>query len=95
MSTYGFGPAVARWGGFLSDLVCVPYAEHMLVPLPAGVAPAAVASASDNIADAWRAVAPPLRATSRARRCWSSAAPAPARSGCMPSRWRSASARSR
>ena len=60
MSTYGFGPAVARWGGFLSELVCVPYAEHMLVPLPAGVAPAAVASASDNISDAWRAVAPPL-----------------------------------
>src|SRR5437016_3435560 len=24
MSTYGFGPAVERWGGFLSDLVCVP-----------------------------------------------------------------------
>jgi threonine dehydrogenase-like Zn-dependent dehydrogenase len=61
MSTYGFGPAVARWGGFLSDLVCVPYAEHMLVALPDGVAPVAVASASDNIADAWRAVAPPLQ----------------------------------
>jgi threonine dehydrogenase-like Zn-dependent dehydrogenase len=60
MATYGFGPAVARWGGFLSDLVLVPYAEHMLVPLPAGLAPAAVASASDNIADAWRAVAPAL-----------------------------------
>jgi alcohol dehydrogenase len=60
MSTYGFGPAVERWGGFLSDLVCVPYAEHMLVPVPAGLEPAAVASASDNISDAWRAVAPPL-----------------------------------
>ncbi len=60
MSTYGFGPAVERWGGFLSDLVLVPYAEHMLVPLPEGVAPAAVASASDNISDAWRAVGPPL-----------------------------------
>jgi alcohol dehydrogenase len=60
MSTYGFGPAVERWGGFLSDVVHVPYAGHMLVPLPAGLAPAAVASASDNIADAWRAVAPPL-----------------------------------
>ena len=57
MASYGFGPAVERWGGFLSDLVCVPYAEHMLVPLPAGVDPAAVASASDNISDAWRAVA--------------------------------------
>lgn len=60
MSTYGFGPAVDRWGGFLSDVVFVPYAEHMLVPVPAGLAPAAVASASDNISDAWRAVGPPL-----------------------------------
>jgi threonine dehydrogenase-like Zn-dependent dehydrogenase len=60
MSTYGFGPAVARWGGFLADAVLVPYAGHMLVPLPDGLAPAAVASASDNISDAWRAVAPAL-----------------------------------
>ncbi len=60
MSTYGFGPAVEQWGGFLADLVCVPYAEHMLVPVPAGLEPAAVASASDNISDAWRAVAPAL-----------------------------------
>jgi alcohol dehydrogenase len=62
MATYGFGPAVERWGGFLSDLVAVPYAGHMLVPLPDGLAPASVASASDNISDAWRAVAPPLAA---------------------------------
>jgi alcohol dehydrogenase len=60
MSTYGFGPAVETWGGFLSDVVCVPYAEHMLVPVPAGLEPAAVASASDNLSDAWRAIAPPL-----------------------------------
>jgi threonine dehydrogenase-like Zn-dependent dehydrogenase len=60
MSTYGFGPAVEQWGGFLSDLVCVPYADQMLVPVPAGLKPAAVASASDNISDAWRAVAPQL-----------------------------------
>jgi threonine dehydrogenase-like Zn-dependent dehydrogenase len=60
MSTYGFGPAVERWGGFLSDLVCVPYADHMLVGVPAGLEPAAVASASDNISDAWRAVGPTL-----------------------------------
>jgi alcohol dehydrogenase len=60
MSTYGFGPAVEQWGGFLADLVCVPYAEHMLVSVPAGLAPAAVASASDNISDAWRTVAPAL-----------------------------------
>ncbi|HTA31820.1 MAG TPA: alcohol dehydrogenase catalytic domain-containing protein [Solirubrobacteraceae bacterium] len=60
MSSYGFGPAVERWGGFLSDVVCVPYAEHMLVPIPDGLEPAAVASASDNISDAWRAVGPAL-----------------------------------
>ena len=60
MSTYGFGPAVDRWGGFLSDLVEVPFAEHMLVPLPQGLEPSAVASASDNLSDAWRTVGPPL-----------------------------------
>ena len=60
MSTYGFGPAVDRWGGFLCDAVLVPYAQHMLAPLPAGLAPAALASASDNLSDAWRAVAPAL-----------------------------------
>jgi alcohol dehydrogenase len=60
MSTYGFGPAVERWGGFLADTVHVPYADHMLVALPEGLAAADVASASDNIADGWRAVAPAL-----------------------------------
>jgi alcohol dehydrogenase len=60
MSTYGFGPAVDQWGGFLSDLVEVPFAEHMLVPVPNGLEPAAVASASDNLSDGWRAVGPAL-----------------------------------
>lgn len=60
MSTYGFGPAVQRWGGFLSDSVLVPFADHMLVVVPDALAPAAVASASDNISDAWRSVGPAL-----------------------------------
>jgi threonine dehydrogenase-like Zn-dependent dehydrogenase len=60
LSTYGFGPAVHRWGGFLSDCVLVPYADHMLVAVPDGLASAAVASASDNISDAWRSVGPAL-----------------------------------
>jgi alcohol dehydrogenase len=60
-STYGFGPQVGVWGGFLSDLVPVPFAEHMLVPVPGGVASATVASASDNIGDAWRCVGPALQ----------------------------------
>ena len=55
-STYGFGFGDAYWGGFLADSVLVPYADHMLVPLPAGVSPEAAASASDNIPDAYRTV---------------------------------------
>jgi threonine dehydrogenase-like Zn-dependent dehydrogenase len=55
-STYGFGFGDAYWGGFLADLVRVPYADHMLVPLPAGVSVEAAASASDNIPDGYRAV---------------------------------------
>ena len=62
LSMYGFGAAGGDWGGALSDVVRVPYAEHMLVPLPAGVEPAAVASVGDNISDAWRTVAPHLEA---------------------------------
>jgi threonine dehydrogenase-like Zn-dependent dehydrogenase len=60
LSMYGFGALGGGWGGMLSDLALVPYAEAMLVPLPDGVDPAVVASAADNIADGWRAVAPAL-----------------------------------
>jgi threonine dehydrogenase-like Zn-dependent dehydrogenase len=60
MATYGFGPAVAEWGGFLSDSVLVPFADHMLLAMPDGLDSTALASASDNISDAWRTVAPAL-----------------------------------
>ncbi len=59
---FGFGPEQTRWGGFLADRIHVPYADAMLVPLPDGLAPEVAASASDNITDAHRAVAPALRA---------------------------------
>ena len=61
-SMYGFGALGGDWGGMLSDLLRVPYAEAMLVPVPPGLDPVAVASASDNIPDAWRCVAPHLAA---------------------------------
>jgi alcohol dehydrogenase len=48
-------PIGGDWGGLFSDRVRVPFADAMLVPLPAGVAPAQVASASDNLTDAWMA----------------------------------------
>jgi threonine dehydrogenase-like Zn-dependent dehydrogenase len=62
LSMFGFGPKAGDWGGMLSDLALVPYAEAMLVPLPEGVDPGAVASAADNMPDGWRAVAPGLDA---------------------------------
>jgi alcohol dehydrogenase len=61
-STYGFGAFGGDWGGALSDLVRVPFADFMAVPLPTGLAPVSAASVSDNIPDAWRAVAPGLEA---------------------------------
>jgi alcohol dehydrogenase len=59
---FGFPiPVGGAWGGAFSDLVRVPFADNMLVPVPHGVSPAAVASASDNLPDAWRTVGPHLR----------------------------------
>jgi alcohol dehydrogenase len=60
ISMYGFGLGGGHWGGAISDLLAVPFAEAMLVPVPDGVEPADVASASDNLADAYYRVAPYL-----------------------------------
>ena len=48
------------WGGALAELVRVPFADAMLVALPAGIAPVRAASASDNLPDGWRTVGPHL-----------------------------------
>jgi alcohol dehydrogenase len=53
-------PLGGDFGGLFSDAVRVPWAQHALIPLPAGVDPRAAASASDNLTDAYRAVAPGL-----------------------------------
>jgi threonine dehydrogenase-like Zn-dependent dehydrogenase len=59
MAMYGLGPlAGLDGGGFMSDLVLVPYADAMLLPMPAAVDPISIASLSDNIPDGWRAVGP-------------------------------------
>ncbi|MFD0360981.1 zinc-binding dehydrogenase [Nocardia sp. GCM10030253] len=61
LSTFGLGTVGGLgWGGLWADLALIPHADAMLVPLPAGVDPVAVASASDNIPDAYRSVAPQL-----------------------------------
>jgi threonine dehydrogenase-like Zn-dependent dehydrogenase len=59
MAMYGMAPlAGLDGGGFMSDLVLVPYADAMLIPIPDGVDPVAIASLSDNIPDGWRAIGP-------------------------------------
>ncbi|MEY4949195.1 MAG: hypothetical protein RL698_1406 [Pseudomonadota bacterium] len=61
-AAYGLAPTSGTdFGGALSDRVFVPFADHMLLPLPSGVNPVTAASASDNVADGWRAVGPHLR----------------------------------
>ncbi|MFE2037638.1 zinc-binding dehydrogenase [Streptomyces scopuliridis] len=66
MAMYG-APLGGSWGGLFSDLARVPYADAMLVPLPDGLDPVAMASASDNWSLAWRLVAPHLKRTPGAR----------------------------
>jgi alcohol dehydrogenase len=60
ISMYGFGVGGGHWGGALSDLLAVPYADAMLVPLPEGIDPVAAASVADNVCDGFRHVTPYL-----------------------------------
>jgi alcohol dehydrogenase len=62
VSMYGFGVAGGHWGGAYSELLAVPYADAMLVPLPPGIDPATAASVADNVCDGYRHVAPHLPA---------------------------------
>lgn len=61
-SMYGFGISGGLWGGALADVLAVPFADAMLVPLPNGVDPVAATGVADNISDAYRQVAPHLPA---------------------------------
>ena len=59
MAMYGMAPlAGLDGGGFLSDLVLVPFADAMLIEVPTAVDPVSIASLSDNIPDGWRGVGP-------------------------------------
>lgn len=60
LSGYGFGESMGPWGGAVCDLMRVPFADAMLVPVPTDIDPIKLASASDNMPDAWRGVAPVL-----------------------------------
>ncbi|MFL6655508.1 MAG: zinc-binding dehydrogenase [Sulfurifustis sp.] len=60
IAAYGFGAAMGSWGGAVSDRLRVPYADAMLLKVPETLDPLIVASASDNLPDAWRTVGPHL-----------------------------------
>lgn len=60
-AAYGLWRGGPDHGGALSDVMRVPFADHMLVALPAGVDLVAAASVCDNVADGWRGVAGPLK----------------------------------
>lgn len=67
LSAFGLGKAGGGFGGLVSDVVAVPYADGMLVPLPDDVDQVTAASLSCNIVDAYRCVAPHLRGRPGAR----------------------------
>ncbi|HVH17528.1 MAG TPA: alcohol dehydrogenase catalytic domain-containing protein [Myxococcota bacterium] len=59
LSDYGMQPlSGVEYGGMLSDLIRVPYAEAMLQPVARSLDPVALASVSDNVPDGYRALAP-------------------------------------
>ena len=60
LSMYGFGVVGGHWGGAVADELAVPFADAMLVGLPSGVDPVAVASVADTVCDGHRHVAPHL-----------------------------------
>jgi alcohol dehydrogenase len=61
-SMYGMSLVGGLWGGAFADELAVPFADAMLVALPAGIDPVAAASVADNVCDAYRHIAPHLPA---------------------------------
>lgn len=61
-SAFGLGPhGGTDYGGALADLVRVPWADHLLLPLPPSIDPVLACGIPDNISDGYRCVAAPLR----------------------------------
>lgn len=60
-TAFGLGPhGGIDLGGALAELVRVPWADVMLIPLPEGMDPVAAAGIPDNVSDGYRCVAGPL-----------------------------------
>lgn len=60
-TAFGLGPhGGIDLGGALAELVRVPWADVMLIPLPEGMDPVAAAGIPDNVSDGYLCVAAPL-----------------------------------
>lgn len=60
-TAFGLGPhGGVDLGGALAELVRVPWADVMLIPLPEGMDPVVAAGIPDNVSDGYRCVAAPL-----------------------------------
>lgn len=60
-TAFGLGPhGGIDLGGALAELVRVPWADVMLIPLPEGMDPVVAAGIPDNVSDGYRCVAAPL-----------------------------------
>jgi len=59
-ASYGMGRA-GNFGGGLADLMRVPFANAMLVPIPESADPTMLIGLADMATDAWRAVGPALQ----------------------------------
>lgn len=61
LSNYGLGPAGGGYGGGMSDLLSVPYADAMLLKLPNGLSPLDCVAMGCNLTEAYRCLAPRQR----------------------------------
>ena len=60
-TAFGLGPhGGIDLGGALAELVRVPWADVMLIPLPEGMDPVVAAGIPDNVSDGYRCLAAPL-----------------------------------
>lgn len=60
LSNYGLGARGGDWGGGMSDLLLVPFADAMAVPVPAGLDAVDCAAIGCNLVDLYRAIEPCL-----------------------------------
>lgn len=61
-AAFGFGESGGGHGGAVADLLLVPHADHLLVPVPDGLAAETLCTLPDNVVDGYRSVAPQLAA---------------------------------